>query len=86
MRVLRRKQEEIAGFVFEYVFIDAMRAIAIDDINQLKKIMLVGGFWTLIGFLVYDLEGLIKILRIHACKSTETARNGTDVCFLQLIL
>jgi len=44
MHVLRGKQEQMAIAILEFIFINAVSASAVDDINQFKEVVLVGWF------------------------------------------
>jgi hypothetical protein len=71
MRVLGCEQEKMTVAVFESVLIDAMGAIAINDIYQFEEVVFVGWFETLVCFFIKYFKRLMEVLRVHACKSTE---------------
>jgi hypothetical protein len=71
MQVLWCKQEQMAVAVLEFVFIDAVSAGSIYNIYQFKEVVFVGWFKNFIGLFIYDLEGMMEVLGVHTCKSTE---------------
>jgi hypothetical protein len=71
VHVLRGEQKQMTVTILEFVFIDAVGARTVDDINQFKEVVLMGWFKNFIGFFIYNLEGVVEVLRVHTCKSTE---------------
>lgn len=71
MHVLRGKQEKMAIGIFELIFINAVSARTVNNINQFKEVVLVGWFQHLVGFFINYLKGVMKVISGHTCKSTE---------------
>jgi hypothetical protein len=71
VQVLRCKQEQMTVAVFEFVFIDAVGTGAIYNIYQFKEVVFVGWFKYFIRFFIHNLEGVMEVLGVHTCKSTE---------------
>ena len=71
MHVLRRKQEKMTVAIFKLVFINAVGASTVYDVNQFKEVVPVGWFQYFVGFFINDLKGVMKVISAHTCKSTE---------------
>jgi hypothetical protein len=75
MAIVGREQEHVARFVFKLALINALVAGALNNVNQLKKIVFMFQFGVHIKGLMLDAEGFVQVLfdhikRCFACGST----------------